>query len=69
MTRNASLVFRGWLDLSQTEKNELVTEINNYIRSNPSQKSQIQSRALTETKLAFDTGPTSSSSCPCCGRG
>lgn len=69
MKSKAAHVFKGWIELTQDEKNEVISAINEYMNSAPTDKLAIRARALNESKasLSFDTGPTGGG-CPCCGR-
>lgn len=71
MKKRAAQVFRGWLELSQEEKQEVINAINEFLNATPQGKATLQARTLNEATatFSFDTGPTGSRSCPCCGRG
>jgi hypothetical protein len=72
MTQKVNFVFNGWLQLSQSEKQELIEAI----RKNASldednrkleqrQFSQYIEKSLNESRIL---GPVSQDICTCCGR-
>ena len=65
MTENTRKVFNGWVNLTQDEKNELATLINDYEKATPDEKRRMQ---VNRSVKAVETGPYSTVSCVCCGR-
>lgn len=62
MNQRTSLVFKGWLALSNEEQRELEAEIRRYKDGSPTTQ-----RELRESVVKIDLGPLGRS-CPCCGR-
>jgi hypothetical protein len=63
MNKKTEIVFRGFLELSVTERSELVDAINDYFK-----KDYLERRSVEEAYKSVVLGPLSSNVCPCCGR-
>lgn len=66
MTDKATLVLNGFLKLNETEKREVVDEINNYFKADQTRKNSM-CESFRRKSAGVVLGPTSGS-CPCCGR-
>ncbi|MFE5899875.1 hypothetical protein ACFQ67_21090 [Streptomyces sp. NPDC056488] len=70
MDRQVADVVRGFLSLTPTQQDELVTELNGYLQGGTLAKDRIRREATGTwgpiTKV--DLGPTTSHTCACCGR-
>ncbi len=66
MTNNATLVLNGFLKLTETEKQEVLTEIGNYQRKDYFEKGRMNEDLNERTKRIM--GPINSGTCPACGR-
>lgn len=64
MDTQTDQVFRGFLGLTQTQKQELIKAINDYYKETVTVQKQLEERYLKR----FDLGPLSSNVCKCCGR-
>ena len=62
MTKDADLVFMGWLRLSDNEKGDVLEEIRKF-----QSLGYLDKRTLIEKKAEIITGPVGLV-CPCCGR-
>lgn len=66
MTNNVTLVLNGFFKLSEAEKQEVLTEIDNYKRKDYFEKGQMNEDLNQRTRRIM--GPISSGTCPSCGR-
>ncbi len=66
MNEKTSVVFAGWLKLTESERDELQREIQRYRLLQPSQKKLQESRAY-ESAVKITLGPLPGG-CPCCGK-
>lgn len=58
-------VLRGFVELSATERAELITEMNKYLQGNVQLQESITKSIRSDNTINF--GPTPGG-CPCCGR-
>lgn len=65
MTKKSEFVFNGWLNLTDSEKKEVLKEIENYIDVSDFSKRLIIEKYKKRADII--TGPLGST-CPCCGR-
>jgi hypothetical protein len=65
LSRGAQLVFRGWLELSEDDRNAVLRAINDF-RSQP-RSVQLSEASQLAKSLEIYFGP-SSPVCQCCGR-
>ncbi len=61
MTNNTELVYKGFLRLSEDEKNVFIDEINRYLRKDVSE------RTIIAKQERITLGPLSTA-CVCCGK-
>lgn len=61
VNRKTRLVLRGYLDLSESERRDLIRELNRVIELSEVNKS------ARKRDISMELGPVSSG-CPCCGR-
>ncbi len=66
MTNNSTLVLNAFLKLSESEKQEVLTEIENYKRKDWFEKGRMNEDLQERTKRIM--GPVNSGGCPICGR-
>ena len=66
MTNNSTLVFKGFLELTDEEREEVIDAINDFYKKDFSTKRNIQ-ESLQEKTASIILGPTGGG-CPCCGR-
>lgn len=64
MTSNVKKVLKGYIQLTESERTELLQEIEKYIKATFSERTIIENRVSDAVSL----GPLSSGACPCCGR-
>lgn len=70
MNEKIKLVMNGFISLNDSERKELIDEINKWIEADSLKKS-IMNESLEKCAADFrrvNTGPYSSSTCICCGR-
>ena len=65
MTNKQNVVLKGLLELSDSERAEVIREAQNYQSKTFSEKGSLNE---TLNKSQRVLGPISGSSCPCCGR-
>lgn len=65
MTDKQKVVLKGLLELSQEERREVIRESQNYETKTFSEKSSINESLHKASRVL---GPTSGTSCPCCGK-
>jgi hypothetical protein len=65
MNEKTKRVFRGWLELSSTEREEFQKAIDEYNRASETRKREL--RESYDRVIKMQTGPLSQG-CPCCGR-
>jgi len=65
MSRASDLVTAGFMKLTESEQQEVINEINNYLKQSLTMK-----KSLSESfeKRAAVLGPKNPGGCPCCGR-
>lgn len=69
MDNKTSVVLKGWLDLSSSQKKEFLDAINKYEEASEMRKSAIlEDLRKTASAGKVSVGPYSSQKCPCCGR-
>lgn len=69
MTPKAARVMTGFLALSDAEKQEVVDEINRYVREKPDAIKSIGSIEFEKRARArVLVGPVATGGCPCCGK-
>mgnify|MGYP001627906639 CR=1 FL=1 len=68
MTENKRVlkVLQGFIELSSSEREVLVRELNEFINKSTSGKEEIKREVRRKAFSAL--GPTSDKSCPCCGK-
>jgi len=66
MNDKTRLVYRGFTELSATERSELVKAVNEFIEADPAKRVAIN-ESLGNTVSKMDLGPMGGT-CPCCGR-
>lgn len=66
MNRSTAQVLRGFHSLSDSEKSEFVSEVNEWYRGDQLERRSLEASA--NKVLRVDLGPTSSNYCTCCGR-
>lgn len=64
--KNVLRVLKGFTELSDSEKQILVRELNEFV--NKSEFGKNQSRNEIRIKLQASLGPTNDKNCPCCGK-
>lgn len=64
MNRKTDQVFRGFLNLSPDEQNDLIDAINDHNKQGYIKQKEIKERFNERV----DLGPISSARCACCGR-
>jgi len=67
MTKDAKIVFNGWLKLSESEKKEIEETIFNYKKLDYWEKDSMQ-KSMQRFCESISLGPHASNTCPCCGR-
>ena len=65
MTDKQKVVLKGLLELSLEERNEVIKEAQTYLTKSFSERLNVN-EALNKASRVL--GPTSSNTCPCCGR-
>lgn len=65
MNERVAIVFKGFLELSSQEQNELIDAMNDYNKKSYTERCEIRE---TYKSGRVVIGPTSSVICPCCGR-
>ena len=65
MTVKTKRVFRGFVELSATERAELITEINKYLQGTVQLQESITKSIRSDNTVNFGPAP---GGCPCCGR-
>lgn len=66
MSLETDRIKKAFTQLSlDSEKEEIKTFVNNYLNSSFSERQVIKENFRTKN---FSVGPTSSASCPCCGK-
>lgn len=58
-------VFRGFVELSATERAELITEMNKYLQGTVQLQESITKSMRSDNTVNFGPAP---GGCPCCGR-
>ena len=66
MTNKVKVVLKGFTELSDLEKQELIDEIRKYINKDRFEKGLLNESLGDEVRRIL--GPTSLDHCPCCGR-
>lgn len=66
MTNKVEIVFKGFIELTETEKQEFLEEVRKYMGKSYFEKGRIDEDINTNVRRIL--GPTSSAHCPCCGR-
>lgn len=66
MTNKAKIVLKGFLDLSESEKEDFLNELKKYLNKDRIEKGLMNEQLGDEVRRIL--GPTSSDNCPCCGR-
>lgn len=67
MSKESDRVAAGFMRLSQAERSEVITAINEFQNGDMTKRGEL--KILHESRAGIDTGPTTSSGrCPCCGR-
>lgn len=64
MTSNVKKVLKGYLRLTESERTELLQEIEKHRQATFSERTIIE-KGISD---AVSLGPLSSGACPCCGR-
>lgn len=59
------VVLNGYKNLTNKDKSDFVTLINQYMKSQGEEKTRME---ICINKAASSTGPVSQGNCPCCGR-
>lgn len=65
MNVKTKFVFRGFVELDATEREELITEMNKYIQGTVDLKESLTKIIRSDTTINFGPAP---GGCPCCGR-
>ena len=65
MDKETQIVFRGFLNLNEDQQNQLIKQMNDWIKSPYSRKSEIR-KSIIEERVVL--GPVGGDKCPCCGR-
>lgn len=72
MTQKTNFVFNGFLNLSATERMELLQEIQKFSKSGVLEQITEERRSFSYIEKAINEGrklgPTDESACTCCGR-
>jgi hypothetical protein len=66
MSANSDRVVYGFMHLTEAERNEAVTKLNEYLNASGSEKSVLRENLQRIVKV--DLGPIGQGNCPCCGR-
>ncbi|MDF2532199.1 MAG: hypothetical protein K0Q65_1780 [Clostridia bacterium] len=65
MKEKVKVVIKGFINLTQEERQEFIAEVNKFINGTSMEKTAFQ-KSLNES-YSIDLGPTSGG-CPCCGK-
>lgn len=65
MNKRTKLVFAGFIELTTSERNELIDEMNKFVKMEYKERSAL---AEEYKSLKVSLGPISTETCPCCGR-
>lgn len=63
MNEKTNLVFKGFIELTGSEKSDFVDALNDYYKKNTKERTE-----LAQVYKRVTLGPLSSATCPCCGR-
>lgn len=64
--RNVLKVLKGFTELSDSEKQILIRELNEFVGKSEFGKSQTRNEIIV--KMSASLGPTNDRNCPCCGK-
>lgn len=65
MNARTKQVFRGFVELSATERSELIDEINKYLKGTRELQESVSKSIRSDTNVNFGPAP---GGCPCCSR-
>lgn len=63
MNKRTGLVFKGFLELTTSEKSDLIKAMNDYLERSTEERTE-----LAEEYKRVSLGPLSREVCPCCGK-
>ena len=61
------LVFKGWVNLSERERREVIDLIGEYQRGSDTDQRRLRESANRERAVKMEIGPLGNP-CPCCGK-
>jgi hypothetical protein len=65
MNNKTKLVFRGFVELTDSERTELIAEISKYQNGTRDLRESLSKSVRSDTTINFGPAP---GNCPCCGR-
>lgn len=68
MTNKTKLALRGFFDLSQSERQEFIDKVNEFLKSPDADERRLLREGIEKQAEKIMTGPLDSGGCPCCGR-